>query len=81
MSVPAIGLISVVLTTGTFRSKFGLVRLPRPLFTALVLLVFTEILGDRSRDLTSGTVGELCTCSCSRAFVDSSDSLSPFEIS
>ena len=59
MSVPSIGLITVVLTAGRVKTKFGLVELPCPLFTMLVVLSFTELLGDRSHYLTSGTVGEL----------------------
>ena len=54
MSAPAI-----VFVFGTIKTKFGLVELPCPLFTVLVVLVFTELLGDMSHDLTSGTVGEL----------------------
>ena len=80
MSVPTIGLNGTVLTAGTVVTKCGLVRFPCPLFTALVLLVFIEILEDRSHDLTLGIVGELCTGSCSRALVDSLDSSNPFEI-
>ena len=41
MLVLAIGLIVSILTVGTVGTKFGLVRLPFLLFTALVLLVFT----------------------------------------
>ena len=50
---------SFVFVDVTVRVKFGLVRLPYSLFTMLVLLVFIELLGDRSCDLTSGTVGVL----------------------
>ena len=80
MSVQSIRLTDIVLTAGTLGTKCGLVRLPCPLFTTLVLLIFTKILGDRSRDLTYGTVGELCTHSCFGASVDSSDSSSPLRL-
>ena len=75
MSVPSIGFVG-----GTVGTKFGLVVLPCPLFTTLVLLAFIEILRERSHDLTYGTVGEFCTRSCSGASFDSSKSLSPSEI-
>ena len=61
MSVPSIGLIAALLIVGTVETKFRLVRLPCPLFTALVLLIFTKLLGGRCSDLTFGSVGELCT--------------------
>ena len=80
MSVPAIGLIDTVLTGGMVGTKCGLFGLPFSLFTALVILVFIEILGDRPRDITSSTIGDLCTLSCSGASVDSSDSSSPSDI-
>ena len=80
MAVPTIGLIVVVLTAGVVGTKLGQVELPFPLFTALVLLVFTEILGDWSSDLTYGIVGESCTCSCSRASFNSLESSSPSDI-
>ena len=58
MSTPAIVFVVV-----TVRTKFGLVGLPCPLFTALVLLVFIELLVDKSLYLTSSTlcsvIGEL----------------------
>ena len=57
MSVPAIGLIGVVFDGGTIGTKCGLVILPCLLFTVLVLLIFIEILGDRSHDLTYRIVG------------------------
>ena len=53
MSDPAI-----VFATGTVETKFGLVKIPCPIFTVLVVVVFTELLGERYGDLTSGTVGE-----------------------
>ena len=80
MAIPSIGLIVVVLNAGTIGKKFGLVGLHFSLFTSFVLLMFTKLLGDMSGDLTSGSVGELCTCSCSGASVDSLDSLSSSEI-
>ena len=51
MSAPAI-----VFAAGTVETKFWIVELPCLLFTALVLLVFTEVLGDKSLVLTSGEV-------------------------
>ena len=80
MLIPAIGLITVVFTVGTVEKKIGLVELPCPLITALVLLIFTKILGDRSYYLTSSTVGDLCKCSYSGVSVDSLDTSSPSEI-
>ena len=71
---------TTIFVAGRVRTKFGLVRLPYPLFTVLLLLVFTKSLGDRSRNLTSGTVGELYTRCCFGASVDSSYSLSPSDI-
>ena len=68
---------AIVIATGTIRTKFGLVRLPCPLFIVLVVLVFTESLGDRSRNLTSGSVGKVYTRYFSIASVNSYDSLSP----
>ena len=62
MLVPAIGLIGVVLDGGTIGTKCGLVRLPCPLFIALLLLIFTKIFGDGSCVLTYGIVGKLSTC-------------------
>ena len=51
MSAPAI-----VFIAGTVRTQFWLVDLPCPLFTMLVLLVFTNSLGDKSLDITSRDV-------------------------
>ena len=65
---------TIVFVVGIVRTKFGLVELPCPLFTVLVILVFTESIGDMSCDLSSGTVGELCTRSYSGASVNSLDS-------
>ena len=54
---------SLVFTASIVTTKFWLVILPCSLFAALVLLVFTNALGDKSLDLTSsdvcGDVGEL----------------------
>ena len=72
MSAPAI-----VFVVGTVETKFGLVGLPYSLFTVLVVLIFIELLGYRFGDLTSCTVDMLEACSCSRASINSSDSLSP----
>ena len=58
MSAPAI-----VFATSTVETKFRLAGLPCPIFTALVLIVFIELLGDKSLDITFGevcsVVGEL----------------------
>ena len=65
MSFPTIGLIDTILTAGTVGTKCGLVRLPCLLFIDLLLFLSIELLGYRSRDLTSGTLCNFCTCSCS----------------
>ena len=78
--MPAIRLIGTVLTIGTVGTKFGLVGLPCPLFTALEQLIFTQILGDWSGDLTYCTIGELSIHYGFGASVDSSDSSSPSDI-
>ena len=80
MAIPAIGLIVVVLNASTIGTKFGLVGLHFSLFTSFVLLMFTKLLGDMSGDLTSSSVGELCTHSYSATLVNSFDSSSPSEI-
>ena len=54
MSAPAI-----VFAAGIVGKKIWLIRLPCPIFTVLVLLVFTKLLGDRSLDLTSEAISEL----------------------
>ena len=55
--------LAIVFDTCTLETKFWLVGLPCPLVIALVLLVFTNALGDKSLDLTygdvCGVVGEL----------------------
>ena len=51
--------LAIVIIHGTARTKFGLVELPCLLFTVLVVLVFVELLGDRSGDITSSIEGEL----------------------
>ena len=72
--------LTIVFTVGIVETKFGLVRLPCLLFIVLIVLVFIESLGDRSLNITSGTVGELYACSYSGASVESSNSSSPSEI-
>ena len=47
---------TIVLIVGIVGTKFWPTGLLFPLFTALVLLVFTNSLGDKSLDLTSGDV-------------------------
>ena len=55
--------LAIVFAAGTVINFFGLVILPCLLFIVLVFLVFIELLGDISLNLTSGkvcdVVGEL----------------------
>ena len=71
---------AILFAIGTVIIFFWLVVLPFPLFIALLLPEIIEIIGDRSRDLTPGTVGKLCTCYCFEASIKPLESPSPFNI-
>ena len=73
-----------MLAPDTLGKKYGVVGLPCPLFRALVLFIFTSLLGDEFLDLTSGdvcgVVGVPYSCSSLGVSTDSSDSSSPSDI-